>query len=151
MQISSPQAAELAQLEEVETSEEQELLKMGLRAGEMATWSLSVWRLEALLCSEVTPCSWPSALWSRSSSPTTQSFHMKQVSPQMLQQIEPFQSLMLKNLPSRKSVTVKKNLPTATTPRIRDVHSSLKVKDVVTVRICSQYTAASADKRFPRY
>lgn len=47
MQISSPQVAEQAQLEEVETSEEEELLETGLKTGKMATRSPSVRRLQA--------------------------------------------------------------------------------------------------------
>lgn len=150
MWISSPQAAELAQLEKEETSEEQELLKMGFWGGEMATWNLSVWRLEALLSSEVTPCSWPSTLWSRASSSTAQSFQHEKSFTSNATADWTFQLLMLKKLPSRKSVTIKKNLPTVTILRMRDVTSSLQVKDVVTRHICSLYTA-SAVKRIPCY
>lgn len=117
-QISFLQVAEWAQLEEVETSEEGELLKT----------EVGGWRHGSHL--KLRPADRP--LSEAKPSLTTQLLHVKETSPQVKQQIVPFQPLTLKNVPSRKSATTQKNLQTVITSRIRDICSPLQVWESAT-------------------
>jgi len=110
--------AERAKLEEVETSDEEELLKT----------EVGGWRHGSHL--QFRPAERP--LSEAKPDLTTQLLHVKETSPQVKQQIVPFQPLTLKNVPSRKSATTQKNLQTVITSRIRDICSPLQVWESAT-------------------